>query len=103
MAVPFRKTSKTRKRMRRTHYKLEANGMVKCPNCNALIRPHRVCGECGYYKGEHSIVEYRKYKMSNILYIDIYIISIYTTSSKKGKQMYPSHLIAYCFRSRPII
>ena len=55
MAVPFRKTSKTRKRMRRTHYKLEANGMVKCPNCNALIRPHRVCKECGYYKGEQAI------------------------------------------------
>ena len=32
-AVPFRKVSKTRKRMRRTHYKIEANGTVKCPKC----------------------------------------------------------------------
>lgn len=52
MAVPFRKVSKTRKRMRRTHYKIEENGTTKCSNCNAVIRPHRVCPECGYYKGK---------------------------------------------------
>ena len=33
MAVPFRKVSKTRRDMRRTHYKINANGLVKCPNC----------------------------------------------------------------------
>jgi large subunit ribosomal protein L32 len=52
MAVPFRKVSKTRKRQRRTHYKIEANGTTKCSNCGAIIRPHRVCTECGYYKGK---------------------------------------------------
>ena len=36
-AVPFRKVSKTRKRMRRTHYKIEANGTVKCPKCGAVM------------------------------------------------------------------
>ena len=51
-AVPFRKVSKTRKRMRRTHYKIEANGTVKCPKCGEMIRPHRVCPECGNYKGK---------------------------------------------------
>ncbi len=50
MAVPFRKISKTSKRMRRTHYKVTANGLVKCPNCGEMIRPHRVCPECGFYK-----------------------------------------------------
>ena len=53
MAVPFRKISKTRGRMRRTHYKIEANGTVKCSNCGATIRPHRVCPECGFYKGKN--------------------------------------------------
>ena len=53
MAVPFRKISKTRGRMRRTHYKIEANGTVKCSNCGAAIRPHRVCPECGFYKGKN--------------------------------------------------
>ena len=52
MAVPFRKVSKTRKRMRRTHYKIEENGTTKCSNCGAIIRPHRVCAECGFYKGK---------------------------------------------------
>ena len=52
MAVPFRKVSKTRRDMRRTHYKIAANGLVKCPNCGEMIRPHRVCKYCGSYKGE---------------------------------------------------
>ena len=52
MAVPFRKISKTRKRKRRTHYKITAAGTVKCPNCGATIKPHRVCKECGYYDGK---------------------------------------------------
>lgn len=51
MAVPFRKVSKTRKNMRRTHYKITANGLVECTNCGAKIRPHRACPKCGFYKG----------------------------------------------------
>ena len=51
MAVPFRKVSKTRKNMRRTHYKITANGLVECSNCKEMIRPHRVCPKCGFYKG----------------------------------------------------
>ena len=54
-AVPARQVSKTRKRMRRTHYKIEANNTVKCPKCGASIRPHRVCKECGNYKGKEVI------------------------------------------------
>ena len=55
MAVPFRKVSKTRKNMRRTHYKIAANGLVKCSNCGEMIRPHRVCPKCGFYKGEQVV------------------------------------------------
>ena len=32
-AVPFRKTSKTSKRMRRTHYKIEGKTTTSCPKC----------------------------------------------------------------------
>jgi len=52
MAVPFRKVSKTRRNMRRTHYKVSANGLVECPNCKEMIRPHRACPKCGFYKGK---------------------------------------------------
>ena len=55
MAVPFRKVSKTSGRMRRTHYKISANGTTKCPKCGAEIRPHRVCAECGSYKGKEVV------------------------------------------------
>ncbi len=52
MAVPFRRTSKTSKRMRRTHFKLAEKGLVKCSNCGEMIQPHRVCPVCGYYNGK---------------------------------------------------
>lgn len=55
MAVPFRRTSKTKKRMRRTHLKKTANEVVACPKCGAMIQPHRACTECGYYKGKEVI------------------------------------------------
>ena len=55
MAVPARHTSKTSKRMRQTHYKAEAKTVTKCPKCGAVIKPHRVCKECGYYKGKEVI------------------------------------------------
>ena len=39
MAVPFRKVSKTRRDMRRTHYKIAANGLVNLitPTCGAIM------------------------------------------------------------------
>jgi len=55
MAVPFRRTSKKKKNMRRAHYKLEVPGMVKCPNCGEYKLSHRVCQSCGTYKGEEVI------------------------------------------------
>ena len=52
MAVPQRRISKTRKRMRRTHFKLEVSGLVTCPNCGEMIKSHHVCPKCGYYAGK---------------------------------------------------
>ncbi|MBE3587189.1 MAG: 50S ribosomal protein L32 [Thermoanaerobacteraceae bacterium] len=50
MGVPKRKSSKQRGRQRRAHWKIEAPGLVRCPQCHALKMSHRVCPECGYYK-----------------------------------------------------
>lgn len=55
MAVPFRRTSKTKKNMRRTHLVKEAPSVTTCPKCGATIKPHRACPECGYYKGKEVI------------------------------------------------
>ena len=55
MAVPFRRTSKTAKRQRRTHIKLAVPGMVACTNCGELKLAHHVCKACGSYKGKEVI------------------------------------------------
>lgn len=52
MAVPFRRTSKTKKRMRRTHLKKSVGALTTCSKCGATIRPHRACMKCGNYNGE---------------------------------------------------
>lgn len=56
MAVPFRRTSKTRKRKRRTHFKLALTGVTKCQECGEIIKSHRACPKCGSYKGR-TIIE----------------------------------------------
>jgi large subunit ribosomal protein L32 len=57
MAVPFRRTSKTKKRMRRTHLKKEVGTLTTCPNCKTALRPHRMCPKCGYYKGKEVVAK----------------------------------------------
>jgi large subunit ribosomal protein L32 len=51
MAVPKRKTSKTRRDKRRTHWKLPAQAVTACPQCGQPRRPHHICPTCGTYKG----------------------------------------------------
>lgn len=51
MAVPKRKTSNSRRKMRRSHNALSSNTVSSCSNCGASKLPHRVCLSCGYYKG----------------------------------------------------
>ncbi|EAZ83254.1 MULTISPECIES: 50S ribosomal protein L32 [Algoriphagus] len=54
MAHPKRKISKTRRDKRRTHYKLEAPGLAKCPTTGEMHLPHRAFWLDGklYYKGQ---------------------------------------------------
>ncbi|HDS15846.1 MAG TPA: 50S ribosomal protein L32 [Proteobacteria bacterium] len=55
MAVPKRRTSKTKKRQRRSHLALTVPQAGSCPNCQAITVQHRVCATCGTYKGEKII------------------------------------------------
>jgi large subunit ribosomal protein L32 len=52
MAVPKKKTSKSRKNMRRAHDFLTTPSLSVCPECKAPKLPHRVCPSCGIYKGK---------------------------------------------------
>lgn len=51
MAVPKKKTSKSRRNMRRSHHRLPKAAYGECPNCGELKRPHHVCLSCGHYGG----------------------------------------------------
>jgi large subunit ribosomal protein L32 len=50
MAVPKKRTSKSRRDKRRSHERLSAPTVVPCPQCNEPRLPHRICPHCGYYK-----------------------------------------------------
>ncbi|MGY5139441.1 50S ribosomal protein L32 [Mycoplasmopsis gallinarum] len=50
--VPKRKTSKQRKHKRRTHHALDLPNLVACSNCSKMIQQHKVCPNCGFYKGK---------------------------------------------------
>jgi len=52
MAEPKKKLSKSRTRMRRAHDALPLPGLSTCPTCGATKRSHRVCPECGHYRGQ---------------------------------------------------
>ena len=51
MAVPKRKTSKSRIRTRKHSHRTSIAASQSCPQCGAAKEPHRVCRACGYYKG----------------------------------------------------
>ena len=55
MAVPKAKTSKARRDMRRSHHALTQPPRSNCPQCGEPKRPHRVCANCGTYKGREVI------------------------------------------------
>jgi large subunit ribosomal protein L32 len=55
MAVPKRKLSKSRKRLRRGHDKAKVMAHQACPRCGSPKRSHRVCGTCGYYRGKKMV------------------------------------------------
>lgn len=55
--VPFRRTSKMKKRMRNSHSALTVPGMIVCPNCGELTLSHRACANCGFYKGKQVVAK----------------------------------------------
>ncbi len=57
MAVPKKRTSVSRKGLRRAgqHHKLYAKNPQACTNCGDSVLPHCVCPACGHYKGKQVI------------------------------------------------
>lgn len=68
MPVPKRKTSKRRRDQRSANKGLSPKAFSGCLTCQAPIAAHKVCQECGYYKGVKILVTKsdRMHKRSNV-------------------------------------
>ncbi len=51
MAVPKRKTSPSRRNMRRSHHALPANSFIEDKETGEMRRPHHIDLKTGIYKG----------------------------------------------------
>ena len=56
MAVPKQRTSKSKKNKRRSHDAVKPTNQSGCPDCGAPRLSHRVCPNCGKYRGR-TIIE----------------------------------------------
>jgi large subunit ribosomal protein L32 len=50
MAVPKRRTSRSKKGKRRSHHHLTPIQVQYCPRCEQPMLPHCVCANCGHYQ-----------------------------------------------------
>lgn len=55
MALPKKRTSKSRQGKRRSHDKLTLPAMDTCPHCHSPKLSHRVCPTCGWYNDREAI------------------------------------------------
>jgi len=55
MAEPKKRMTSTRSGNRQSKDALKSNSLNICSNCKTRVAPHRVCKNCGFYKGEKII------------------------------------------------
>jgi large subunit ribosomal protein L32 len=66
MAVPKRKTTPSRRNMRRSHDAVVLLQSQECSQCGRHKMPHRVCPHCGYYNGRQVIDLTKKSKTTPV-------------------------------------
>ena len=55
MAVPKKRRSKSKRRIKRALWKAAVPNLHKCSNCGSYGLSHHVCMTCGHYKGRQVI------------------------------------------------
>jgi len=55
MAVPKKRTPKSKRNMRRSHHGVSGVRLYACPKCKTPIPAHTACPTCGEYKGREVI------------------------------------------------
>ncbi|MCE9533707.1 MAG: 50S ribosomal protein L32 [Planctomycetes bacterium] len=56
MAVPKRRTSKSKQGHRRSHHHATPIQVQYCKSCNEPVLGHRVCSNCGWFQGRTVVV-----------------------------------------------
>jgi large subunit ribosomal protein L32 len=49
--VPVKHHTKSKVGRRRSHLALKPSQIAVCPSCQSPVMPHRMCANCGSYKG----------------------------------------------------
>ncbi len=60
MAVPKKRHTKSRRNKRRMNIFLKKPALAACSKCGKDCLPHRVCPNCGFYKGREVIDVFKK-------------------------------------------
>lgn len=55
MGVPKQKHTKSRRDRRRMHLFIKPSALTKCSKCGKAVLPHKVCLNCGFYKGREVV------------------------------------------------
>lgn len=55
MGVPKKRTSSAKRDQRRSHWKITAPNVTRCPKCQEPVMAHRACPSCGVYKDRQVI------------------------------------------------
>lgn len=55
MQAPKKKTSKSKRGMRRAHDAIRAVSMSVCSSCGEAVLYHHVCSSCGNYRGRQVV------------------------------------------------
>lgn len=55
MAVPKRRTSRSRRDQRRAHDAMAQPALSICPECKEVKAPHQICPHCGFYRGRQVV------------------------------------------------
>ncbi|MFH0853377.1 MAG: 50S ribosomal protein L32 [bacterium] len=51
MGVPTKRRTKSQRKRRASHFALGLKQLTVCSHCKKPVLPHKVCTNCGYYRG----------------------------------------------------
>lgn len=55
MGLPAKRTTSSKRDMRRSHHALDVVSVGTCPKCGKPALSHRMCAHCGFYKGREVV------------------------------------------------